>query len=204
MTYEHDNLRAHSEEVCQSTVHNPSTTQSECEAEAGKAETELEKLQQEIKILIARIPQIFEEIASIAVAAQVSMEISDEYEYFVESIRYQLELLKSIENEIHEYRAKIKQASILPCCERSLNEAHIYCGECGKKMELAGKICENCNAYNPEKNEYCCMCGAKFAVKEPAQDPNICQNCNEAYPAEIDVKFCPNCGARRVVSCEKS
>ena len=193
MTYDHDNLRTHSEEVCQDTVHNPCTNQNECGNESTGVDAELAKLQQEIKALTARIPAIFEEIASIAVAAQVSMEISDHYEYFVESIQHQIEVLERLEEDIMALSAKVKQATQKPCCETAISEAHAYCPECGRKLDTDGKICGNCNAHNAQKNDYCTNCGNKFTVI----DPNKCHNCHEAYPTDIQVKFCPNCGARR-------
>ena len=182
MTYEHNSIPCDSDNDCQSTVHTPAVK----DAQQAMLQHEIEELKQ-------RIPAVFEEIASIAVAAQVSMEISDHYEYFVESIRYQIEVLERLEEDILARECEIKQAKLQPCCEDAINEAHAYCPECGRKLDTAGKICENCNAHNAPKNDYCTNCGNKFIVI----DPNICQNCQEAYPADIPVKFCPNCGARR-------
>jgi len=187
MNYKHE-----STDCCQEDVH---TTCGQDNVEAivqqcGEDDISVQicYLQQNALSLVERAAQIFEDIAAIAVAAQISLESSGKCQYYIENLQHHIKVLEGISIAIAKSEAELENLKQAACeqarskaqeaCEQTIcaeQEAHSP-DEYESDAEQTIKICTKCNTANLEKHDYCFKCGNKFNAKNCNDD-----NCDTSH-----------------------
>jgi len=192
MNYENEN-----KDCCQETIHTiykqdaVETPVQECSN--GDVSAQISCLQQSVLSLLERASQIFEDIAAIAVAAQVSLETTGKYRYYLDSLKHHVEILEGISIAISESEAeldKLKQAAH----EHAKKEAQEACEQAKKEAQEA---CEQADNEAHEAHEQT-ICNEQEACKQVECEPEAeqaiktCSKCNT--PNLEKHEYCFKCG----------
>ena len=111
-----------------------------------------------------------------------------------------MQKLVGMDDQIHRNylrTLRLKGIRYCPFCERIVDSATVFCGDCGTRIDPVEDVDDNsllcpcCSAKNSRENRFCTMCGQKLKGQE---ETVRCPNCGIQLPA--DARFCEECGTK--------
>jgi len=206
MTFERDN-KIHFQETIHTICKQDTAETSAHECSSRDFNLQINSLQQSIALLVKDASQIFEDIAAIAVAAQISLETSGKYQYYLDSLKHHIAMLEDIGITINQSNTELEKlmhaASELSkiealdvcelseelvaqeVCEQTACDEQEGCKqvECEPEAEQVFKTCTRCETSNLDKHEYCFKCGTKFSIM--SCNDNICDISDQSPKVDL-------------------
>ena len=107
--------------------------------------------------------------------------------------------LAELDEKIHKnylHILRLKGIRYCPNCERIVDDATVFCGDCGTRIDPPEDVdegsvrCVCCGAKNSRDKHFCIKCGQKLG------ETIRCPHCGIQLPA--DARFCEECGTKIV------
>ena len=132
--------------------------------------------------------------------AEIGRNFYEKPEGYELAITETVQKLVGMDDQIHRNylrTLRLKGIRYCPFCERIVDSATVFCGDCGTRIDPVEHVDDNsllcpcCSAKNSRENRFCTMCGQKLKGQE---ETVRCPNCGIQLPA--DARFCEECGTK--------